>query len=140
MEVAEATTNLDQVQVHTEGGIGLDLSSPSRLFETLIDPMSPDTFFTKYWEKQPLILKRNSSHSIGCSSLFSLGDLQRLVMERTILFGTHVNVCRYVNHKRQSLNRREGRLSSKRLAELWEEKKATFQFHQPQQFKVVYCF
>ena len=112
---------------------GLTFSSPAELFRSLIDPITPEVFFADYWEKKPLLLKRGASSS--CPALFSLSDLLQIVEKHSILFGTHVNVCRYVNHWRQSLNR-EGRLTAARLRKLWNEKKATLQFHQPQQFKV----
>ena len=113
--------------------VGLTFSSPAELFRSLIDPITTEVFFADYWEKKPLLLKRGASSSP--TTLFSLSDLLQIVEKHTVLFGTHVNVCRYVNRWRQSLNR-GGRLTPARLRKLWEEEKATFQFHQPQQFKV----
>ncbi len=120
----------------------LNFSSPSKLFESLIFPVSPQKFFSHHWEKQPLVLKRSSnscqsseSNTGNCASLFSLANMQDLVRDTPVQFGANVNVCRYVKGKRRSMNH-EGRLTPKCLSELWK-KKATFQFHQPQQFKVL---
>lgn len=116
----------------------LDFSSPSKLFESMIFPVSSQEFFTRYWEKEPLVLRGYSWSSDSTTpllaSLFSLADLKGLVRDTSIEFGSNINVCRYSKGKRHSMNR-EGRLTAERLEELWK-KKATFQFHQPQQFKV----
>lgn len=119
-------------------GISLNLSSPRELFESLIAPLSPESFFNDHWESKPLILKGSADAKASYSTLFSLADVQWLVRKQSIHFGRNVNICRYVNGRRKSLNG-EGRMMSSMLRKLWEEKKGTIQFHQPQQFKVSKC-
>ncbi len=125
--------------VHQPRDDWLDFSSPTKLFESLIYPIPPQEFFKSYWEKQPLLLKgnRQSSESVAavCASIFSLADMKVLVRDASVLFGANVNVCRYEKGRRRSMNRK-GKLTSEHLDELWK-KAATFQFHQPQQFKVT---
>ena len=122
----------------TDVDVGLDFSTPVKLFESLISPISPETFFAEYWEKRPLLVKRNGNSASSYSHFFSLDYLNHLVKDCHIVFGRNVNVCRYVNHRRQSLNG-SGRVKPEELATLWNDKKATIQFHQPQQFKVGGC-
>lgn len=119
----------------TDVDVGLDFSAPVKLFESLVSPISLETFFAEYWEKKPLLVKRNGSLASSYGHFFSLDYLNHLVKDCHIVFGRNVNVCRYVNHRRQSLNG-NGRVKPEELATLWNEKKATIQFHQPQQFKV----
>ena len=121
----------------TDVDVGLDFSTPIKLFESLISPISPETF-TEYWEKKPLLVKRNGHLASSYDHFFSLDYLNHLVKDRHVVFGRNMNVCRYVNHRRQSLNG-SGRVKPEELATLWSEKKATIQFHQPQQFRVGTC-
>ena len=58
-----------------------------------------------------------------------------IVSNGCIEFGRNINVCRYVSGRREGLNG-DGIVSLEELDELWLVKKATFQLHQPQQFKV----
>ena len=122
----------------TDVDVGLDFSTPIKLFESLISPISPETFFTEYWEKKPLLVKQNGRLASSYDHFFSLDYLNHLVKDRHVVFGRNMNVCRYVNHRRQSLNG-SGRVKAEELATLWSEKKATIQFHQPQQFRVGTC-
>ena len=117
----------------------LNLATSTTLFESLIAPQSVKTFFDDYWEQKPLVVKGAISPS-HASDLFSFDDLRQLVSgPKGLSFGRHVNVCRYVDGKRESLNDpRSGKLTPGKLEQLWRQKCATFQVHQPQHFKVAY--
>eukprot|EP00731_Ephydatia_muelleri_P000382 Em0001g382a len=118
----------------------LNFATSSALFESLISPHSVETFFNDYWEQKPLIVKAAVTPS-RASDLFSFDDLRRLVWRtKGLSFGRHVNVCRYVDGKRESLNGDPGsggKLTLEKLERLWREKRATFQVHQPQHFKDI---
>ena len=118
----------------------LDFTSPRQLFCTLVSPFSERKFFDSFWESNPLIIRRSTT---GCSlqsteyrHLFSLQDLRQLVIHEQVQFGRNVGVCRYVNGERESLNK-SGFVTVEDFNTLWTKERATFQFHQPQQFKVI---
>ena len=124
---------------HVEGTeLELNFSSPRELFCSLIAPVTEDEFFSKHWEREPLLVKRrrNSKHLTRHRSLFSLAALRELVEDAPILFGRHVNVCSYKNGRKVSYGCPGERLSGALLGKLWTRKKATVQFFQPQQFQV----
>ncbi|KAI8520512.1 hypothetical protein Bbelb_002660 [Branchiostoma belcheri] len=112
-----------------------DLSSPQKLFESIISPVSYERFFADYWEKKPLIAKRNDTALMEeYKALFSRDILKRLLKKQEIEYIRDVNVCRYVNGRRESLNG-TGRATSKQIDKLFDQSRATLQFHQPQRFQ-----
>ena len=115
----------------------ISLSCPDTAFRSLIAPHTPEEFFDCYWEKQPLLIRRNGASVFvhDYHRLFSLGDLRKLAKQKSIRFGKHVNVCRYIRDHRENLNEK-GTITDRKFKQLWLLKKATFQFHQPQHFKV----
>ena len=117
----------------------LNFSSPREFFCSLIAPLTEDEFFNTHWEKDPLLLKRgrNSTKLLPrhCS-LFTLSALRDLVEKTPILFGRHVNVCRYKSGRKVSYGCQGEQLTGALLEKLWMRKKATVQFFQPQQFQV----
>lgn len=58
-----------------------------------------------------------------------------MLEEHDLQFESDVNVCRYVDGEKEILNK-EGDISLKEFNELMNDKKATFQVHQPQRFNV----
>lgn len=117
----------------------LNFQSPDSLFSSLIAPVSPDQFFTEFWEKKPLHIRRQDQ-SDGAAvaqfyrSLFSLSDLPDLCSRHALEFYRDVNAVRCVNGKKKVLNR-AGTVRSEALHKLIRQSKATVQFHQPQRFK-----
>ena len=118
------------------GGGELDFSGPRELFSSLIRPLNEEEFFSKHWEREPLLIKRGCSATSPHSSLFSLSTLRKCVKEQQITFGRHVNICRYANSRRKSYGEAGQRLTAAALDRLWRERKATIQLFQPQQFQV----
>ena len=115
----------------------VDFSGPRELFCSLISPVSETEFFNKHWEKEPLIISRGYKELPPHSpTLFSLDTLQHLLHEVHILYGRHVNVCRYENGTRKSYGSAGEWLTASQFEKLWTQQRATVQFLQPQQFQV----
>ncbi|QEI44317.1 50S ribosomal protein L16 3-hydroxylase (plasmid) [Dolichospermum sp. UHCC 0315A] len=66
-------------------------------FESLIQPLQPEEFFHKYWEKEPLVISRNNSNYY--SGLFSVQELSTVLWSRELSWG----IVQLANH-----NRKEG--------------------------------
>ncbi|XP_066287399.1 ribosomal oxygenase 2-like isoform X2 [Branchiostoma lanceolatum] len=111
-----------------------DLSSPQNLFESIISPVSYEQFFDEYWEKKPLIKRNDAAVLEAYKALFSRDILKKLLKKHDIQYIRDVNVCRYVNGKRESLNGTE-RATCKQIDKLFDQSKTTLQFHQPQRFQ-----
>ncbi|XP_072668431.1 ribosomal oxygenase 2 isoform X2 [Canis lupus baileyi] len=112
----------------------LNFASPRLLFGSLIAPVEPETFFREFWEKQPLVLRRDDpAVAAYCQALFRLSDLKSLC-GRGLLYGRDVNVCRCVKGKKKVLNK-AGRVHFLQLRKDLDQRRATIQFHQPQRFK-----
>lgn len=113
----------------------LCFQSPETLFESLIQPMGTDRFFSEYWEKKPLHLQRSDPGTAAYyQSLFQLRDLQSLCSQG-LEYYRDINVVRCVNGKKKLLNK-EGRVKHGVLSKIMSQSKATVQYHQPQRFKV----
>lgn len=117
----------------------ISFDSPGDVFTSLIAPHSEEEFFQRYWEKEPLVIHRTGTEAgrtrLDYQQLFTLENLRSLVGNGVISYGRDVNVCRYVKGKRENLNS-VGVASVKQLEQDFTRKKATFQVHQPQRFKV----
>ncbi|XP_035686863.1 bifunctional lysine-specific demethylase and histidyl-hydroxylase NO66-like, partial [Branchiostoma floridae] len=93
------TKKLDEKdRVSTVSGSGLtarfDFSSPQKLFESIISPVTYEQFFAEYWEKKPLIAKRNDAAvSEAYKALFSRDVLKKLLKKHDIEYIRDVNVC-----------------------------------------------
>ncbi|XP_042074813.1 ribosomal oxygenase 2 isoform X2 [Haplochromis burtoni] len=112
----------------------LCFQSPATLFESLIQPMGTDRFFSEYWEKKPLHLQRSDPGTASYyQSLFQLCDLQSLCSQG-LEYYRDINVVRCVNGKKKLLNK-EGRVKHSVLNKIMSQNKATVQYHQPQRFK-----
>ncbi|CAI5644546.1 unnamed protein product [Oreochromis niloticus] len=112
----------------------LCFQSPATLFESLIQPMGTDQFFSEYWEKKPLHLQRSDpGTALYYQSLFQLCDLQSLCSQG-LEYYRDINVVRCVNGKKKLLNK-EGRVKHSVLNKIMSQNKATVQYHQPQRFK-----
>lgn len=120
---------------YTDTASPLCFHSPISLFESLIQPMGKEQFFSEYWEKQPLHLQRsNSSTAFYYKSLFQLSDLQSLCSQG-LNYYRDINVVRCINGTKKVLNKGD-RVKSSVLKKNLVQDKATIQFHQPQRFKV----
>ncbi|XP_075936027.1 ribosomal oxygenase 2 [Anarhichas minor] len=119
---------------HMDTQSPLCFNSPVRLFESLIQPMGTEQFFSEYWEKKPLHLQRSDPDTASYyQSLFQLSDLPSLCSE-DLEYYRDVNVVRCVNGKKKVFNK-PGRVKSSVINKNFVQNKATIQFHQPQRFK-----
>ena len=119
------------------GGQGeLNFSTPRQLLCSLIAPLTEEQFFSDYWERRPLLIKRGLETLPPYVSLFTLATLRQLVKERLIVHGRHVNVSRYVNGGKKMYGDPGLALMPKQFEKLWTKEKVTVQFLQPQQFQV----
>lgn len=68
----------------------------------LIAPVSVEEFYEKYWEKQPLCIKRkNPSYYDGW---FSKEEMERIFRDHSLAYGEEVDLTKYIDGKRQTLN------------------------------------
>jgi len=119
-------------RVSLSGGTGgkLDCSSPTKLLESLLGDVTLDDFFNTYWEKKPLLVRRNDANFYG--DVFSLSVMKEVLRNNELYFESDVNVCRYVDNQKELLNEAR-RITPEDIDELMTEQ-ATFQFHHPQRY------
>jgi len=113
----------------------VDFSSPRKMFETLISPITFEDFTANYWESKPLVIHRPES-SVGklYGRLFTKQDLFSLVRKEELQFVTDINVVQYKNGQRENGNGK-GRATASKLDKLFNGG-GTFQIHQPQRFQL----
>ncbi|XP_022094820.1 ribosomal oxygenase 2-like [Acanthaster planci] len=113
-------------------------TKPEDLLASLLAPaVSVATFFDRHWEREPLVVHRGGDAGPSASyygSVFSKDGLMGLLAKHDIQFGQDINICRYVESNRENLNGR-GRATLAKVKSLFDKKKATLQFHQPQRFQ-----
>ncbi|KAL6486679.1 hypothetical protein MHYP_G00060710 [Metynnis hypsauchen] len=74
----------------------------SRLFQWLICPNQAKTFFKDFWEKKPLLIKRqNPDYYQG---LFSTAEFDRILRTGNVQYGVNLDVTSYTNGKRETHN------------------------------------
>lgn len=71
-------------------------------FRWIISPYSEEDFFNKFWEKAPLLVKRNQSDYY--KGLFSTKDLDAILREQVVLFSKNLDITSYSNGKRETHN------------------------------------
>lgn len=62
--------------------------SPSEAFAWMIHPLTPERFFSEYWEKKPLLIRRKRKRYYG--DLFTSGALDTMLREHHVKFGVNV--------------------------------------------------
>ncbi|XP_036438083.1 ribosomal oxygenase 1 [Colossoma macropomum] len=74
----------------------------SRMFQWLICPNQAKTFFRDYWEKKPLLIRRqNPDYYQG---LFSTAEFDRILRTDDVQYGVNLDVTSYTNGKRETHN------------------------------------
>ncbi|KAJ8347754.1 hypothetical protein SKAU_G00263430 [Synaphobranchus kaupii] len=112
----------------------LSFASPASLFQSLIAPLGLQEFFEEYWEKKPLLLQRSDPGlATYYRSLFQLSDLKALCGQG-IEYDGDIILCRCVNGKKKVISK-QGRVNYSQLKKVFDQKRVTIQFHQPQRFK-----
>merc|ERR1712168_709582 len=118
-----------RISVSGSGG-KLDSSSPTNLFQSLLGETTLDDFFATYWEKKPLVVRRNDAEFYG--GIFSLATMKEVLKGNELYFEGDVNVCRYVNNEKELMNE-DRQITADDVDELMQQQ-ATFQFHHPQRY------
>uniref|UniRef100_A0A1I8I8V5 Bifunctional lysine-specific demethylase and histidyl-hydroxylase n=1 Tax=Macrostomum lignano TaxID=282301 RepID=A0A1I8I8V5_9PLAT len=89
---------------------------PLRSFKEIIAPISTEQFFGTYWERKPLLVKRNSpSHY---DDWFSTADFDSMLRNHRVMFGEHLDVTSYRDGKRETHNPEGARTGQPDLAVL----------------------
>lgn len=109
----------------------IDCTTPNKAMESLLGDTKLADFFSNYWEKKPLVVKRGDSSFYG--NLFGVSTLKEVLKSNELEYLSDVNVCRYVNGEKELLNE-EGQISPEDVEKLMSVKKATLQFHHPQRY------
>jgi len=122
-------TKKKRVSVSGSGG-KLDCSTPTKLMESLLGNTTLDDFFANYWEKKPLVVRRQDANFYG--GIFSLSTMKEVLKNNELYFEGDVNVCRYVNNEKELLN--EDRQITAEDVDQYMAEQATFQFHHPQRY------
>jgi lysine-specific demethylase/histidyl-hydroxylase NO66 len=81
------------------------LSSTARarkMFQWLIAPMSVEKFYTDYYEKKPLLLKREQR--LYFNGWFSKDEMDRIMRQNELIFGVDIDLTKFENGVRQNLN------------------------------------
>lgn len=94
------------------------LSCPADTFEWMISPVKPSVFFAEYWEKKPLVIRRKRKGFY--QKLFGAEALDKLLREHPVKFGLNLDVTKYVDGERETLNP-EGRAHANVVWALYEE-------------------
>jgi len=78
-----------------------------RAFEWLISPVEPKKFFSKLWEKKPLMVRRKcADYNAGW---FSTSELDLILRKNSLLFGENIDVVTYSRNGKRETHNPEGR-------------------------------
>ena len=73
------------------------------VLEWLLHPMSPQTFFDKYWEQKPLVIRRPEAPDYY-AGFFCRGDIDQLLANGKLTFEQDLDITKYVDGKRHLYN------------------------------------
>eukprot|EP00850_Spirogloea_muscicola_P002387 SM000009S23516 [mRNA] locus=s9:502213:505295:+ [translate_table: standard] len=74
-----------------------------RFFAWLLAPVSVKHFYARVWERRPLLVRR-PHHRSYYSGWFSMKTMRRLLQAGQLQYGTNIDVTRYCDGARQTLN------------------------------------
>lgn len=109
----------------------LDSSTPTALIQSLLGDIKIDDFGATYWEKKPLVVKRNDKEFYG--EILALSTVHEVVKNNELDFETDINVCRAVDNEKEILNG-EGQVTVEEVQRLMKEEKGTIQLQHPQRY------
>jgi hypothetical protein len=125
--------------------IGQGRSDASSLLSRLSDPLKykelfplllsvpVDEFFATYWERHPLLNKREGSGK-SLESLFSDEYLKQLVTREKLSYGTNMTFAKYEAGARKSKPHEPGSVATAAEVSRSFKQGFTIQFYQPQRF------
>jgi hypothetical protein len=120
----------------------IDFQNGENAFKTFLgNDIDFKDFMDNYWEKKPLIIRRNENAEWlkFIKKLFNLQTLKNIISERKPYYELDINLCKLVNGKKKVFNKK-GVVELKHLERSFEKDKVTIQFHQPQRFSVCLLF
>ncbi|OQR93849.1 nucleolar protein [Achlya hypogyna] len=82
---------------------GLHSSTKAKLmFQWLIYPVTLEDFYQNYWERKPLVIKRH--YADYYDGWFGRDEIDRMLREHTLEYGEDIDLTRYQNDVRTTLN------------------------------------
>ncbi|KAA3673276.1 bifunctional lysine-specific demethylase and histidyl-hydroxylase NO66 [Paragonimus westermani] len=72
-----------------------------QILEKLLTPITVKDFFRKYFEKNPLLIQRNSEF---CNDWLSTKDIDFVLLNRRVMFTEHLDLASYLDGERYTLN------------------------------------
>jgi len=78
------------------------LEAGDQAFEWMISPTVPSKFYSDYWEKKPLYIKRTDQTYF--KSLFSTKALEKIIREQRLLYGKNIDITSFDKDKRETHN------------------------------------
>lgn len=101
------------------------------VLEWLLAPVSVDDFFSNYWEKKPLIVKRKKPGYYG--DVFSRALLDHALRTLSLPYVDAVNLVKYEKGERKDMNG-SGRAKADDVWKRFDRQGATLQVRHPQQY------
>lgn len=117
----------------------IDFKNGEAAFKSFLgDDITLNDFLENYWEKKPLIIRRNSNQQWikYIQSLFTLDHLKTIINEQNPQYELDINLCKLVNGKKKVFNKKST-AKLDHVMNAFEKDKVTIQFHQPQRFSVI---
>lgn len=94
-DVADAHNLVSRTDIHS--------ATKARLLLTwLLYPVTPEDFYANYWEQRPLAIKRHVPRYYN--GWFSKLEVDRILKTHTLEYGTDVDLTKYVDDTRHTLN------------------------------------
>ena len=104
------------------------------LFEWLIHPIKPSTFYKKHWEKEPLLVRRGDAGKDYYGGLFSKADVEQLLSAgpEPLRCGEDVDVTLYKHGERRDMMERGQPADPKEVWSLYGDKGCSVRLLRPQ--------
>eukprot|EP00049_Salpingoeca_infusionum_P011792 m.207633 g.207633 ORF g.207633 m.207633 type:complete len:640 (+) comp15028_c2_seq1:123-2042(+) len=115
--VVDAATVRSTANVHHEQMKWWN-NCPADVFAHMIAPITPEQFFSEYWEKKPLLIRRKSAHHY--KSLFTSSVIDGIIRHNYLKYGVNIDLARYENFERTTPNP-EGRVTPQVVWAMFED-------------------
>jgi hypothetical protein len=105
--------------------------TPSEVFARLIAPITVEQFFSDYWEKKPLVIRRGDPSYFR--DLFSRDIMDKALRTRKLFYEEAINVVKYADGRRVSMNG-TGRAKAEDVWRMFDKSGCTLQVRHPQHY------
>lgn len=102
-----------------------------QFFEWLIAPVTSEEFFRDYFEKKPLIIKRNRADYY--KGWYSKADIEKLLREQQVKTGRDLDITNYVNGERKTYEY-DGRVDPAVAWRKYEQERCSLRVLCPQEY------